>query len=146
MTGGGYYPAPQGQKALVRAFGLLRRDAPDLTAVVVTDPGACLVEIANAGDGDADDVEFALVDRTGAIVTASAGHLERGRSASVSIGAQLPSAESIECVWTCVDRRGRTHVWSHDGRRLRTRGRERLDARAALARMYPATSVTGPGV
>jgi hypothetical protein len=137
VTAGSPYPPPQAQKALVRGFGLLRRGGPKLSALWVNDPGGRAVELTNVGGDDAHGAAYALVDATGSVVTGPAGHLRPGESVSIPVHAQLRDGERLRCVWTCTDGRGRTHVWSNDGRHVRLRRREQPDAGAALARMYP---------
>ena len=128
---------PQGQSAVVRSFRWFRRRVPDVAAVLADGSAGTLLELTNAGTGEARALAFALVDDAGAIVTAQAGHLDPGESVTVPVGATLPAGE-VRCVWTCRDGRGVTYVWSYDGRRARPH--DSPDPATALARMYPAAA------
>lgn len=137
VTSGGQYPPPQGQKAVVRALGLIGRGGPNISGVYVSDPGEDAFEFTNAGGGDAHGIEYAVADKAGSVVTGQVGHLRAGESSSVAVYAAVGAQEPIRCVWTCTDNRGRMHIWSYDGRHLRLHKDERLDATASLRRMYP---------
>ncbi|HTZ06545.1 MAG TPA: hypothetical protein VMB53_12475 [Gaiellaceae bacterium] len=126
---------PQGQSAVVRSFRWFRRRVPNVAGVLAGGATNASLELTNAGTDEARALAVAVVDEAGAVVTAPAGHLHPGESVSVPIDATLARGD-VRCVWTCLDRSGRTHIWSYDGRHVRAH--DRPDPTTALARVYPA--------
>lgn len=132
MIGPGQMP-PQGQKAFVRKLLRPSRRGPRVSCILVSaHPGETELEFTNDGGETGVDLRYVIAG-AGGLAKGSLGHLSPGASASCRVDA---TADPVQCVWMCSDRKRRLHVWSYDGRHKRLGRRRAATDDACFRLMY----------
>jgi hypothetical protein len=77
------------------------------------------IEFLNEGGGVAVSLRCAMVDASGRLIAHALGNVAPGSATFLAVTST--PAEPFRGVWWCQDARGRTRLWSDEGRRKRVR-------------------------